>query len=67
MSLTKMYQLVGTNLEVEMMSNGFTTLHEGDEKILGVYAPTEAAQKQMVDKIQSLFPKWNVGEIIRTQ
>jgi len=66
MSFTKMWDLWGTDLEIEMMSNGSTTLWQG-EKIIGVYFATEQSQKAMVDKIKELFPNWEVGQITRKQ
>lgn len=67
MSQTKIYRINGTNLEVEEMSNGYTTLWQGDEKILGVYQPTHTSQKKMTDKIKTLFPEWIMGDVTRKQ
>ena len=67
MSLTKIWKLDGTNLEVEMMSSGITHLWEGDEKVLGSYFPKQKDQQRMVEKIQSLFPNWKIGQITRKQ
>ena len=66
MSLTKMWDLHGTDLEIEMTSNGWTTLWRG-EKILGVYPNNIIDQELMCEKIKTLFPNWKEGMITRKQ
>jgi hypothetical protein len=61
-----MWDVLGTSLEIELMSSGFTTLWDG-EKILGVYPATQTAQNQMVLDIQKIKPDWVPGQIRRTQ
>ena len=67
MHFTKIYKLLGTNLEVEQMSSGITHLWQGDEKVIGSYQPTKESQQKMVEKIKSLFPEWKEGEVERKQ
>lgn len=64
-TFTKIYKVLHTPLEIELMSNGETVLWEGDEKILGTYAATKEAQQAMCDKIKELYPDWKEGQVER--
>lgn len=67
MSNTKIYKVLGTSLEIEMMSSGITHLWDRDNRVVETYQATKESQQEMVKKIKELYPDWIEGMVKRTQ